>query len=80
MSWRSFLFFNVAGAIVWAILYGAGAYYLGGKLHLFTRYIAIGSALAAVILVAAAVIVLRRQEDRLQGEAERAPPGPLSTP
>ena len=80
MSWRSFLFFNVAGAIVWAILYGAGAYYLGGKLHLFTRYIAIGSALAAVILVAAAVIFLRRQEDRLQGEAERALPGPLRTP
>jgi membrane protein DedA with SNARE-associated domain len=80
MSWRSFLFFNIAGAIVWAVLYGAGAYYLGGELHLFTRYIAVGSALAAVILVAAAVIFLRRQEDRLQGEAERALPGPLRTP
>jgi membrane protein DedA with SNARE-associated domain len=80
MSWRSFLFFNVAGAMVWAILYGAGAYYLGEKLHLFTRYVAIGSAPAAVILVAAAVIFVRRQEARLQGEAERALPGPLRTP
>lgn len=80
MSWRSFLFFNVAGAIVWAILYGAGAYYLGEKLHLFTRYIAIGSVLAAVILIAAAVIFLRRQEDRLQIKAEQALPGPLRTP
>jgi len=79
MSWRSFLFFNVAGATVWAILYGTGAYYLGGELHLFTRYIAIGSALAAVILVVAAIIFLRRQEERLQDEAERALPGPLNT-
>jgi membrane protein DedA with SNARE-associated domain len=80
MSWRSFLFFNVVGSIVWAILYGAGAYYLGAKLHLFTGYVAIGSAAAAVTLIASAVIFLRRQEARLQSEAERALPGPLRIP
>ena len=31
MSWLSFLFFNVTSAIVWAALYGAGAYYLGRR-------------------------------------------------
>jgi membrane protein DedA with SNARE-associated domain len=80
MSWRSFLFFNVAGAIVWAILYGVGAYYLGEKSHFFTRYVAIGSALAAAILIATVVIFLRRQEARLQDEAEQALPGPLRAP
>ena len=81
MSCAVFSFFNVAGATVWATLYGAGVPTTpGGKLHLFTRYIAIGSALAAVILVAAAVIFLRRQEDQIASEAERALPGPLKTP
>jgi len=80
MNWRHFLFFNVVGSIVWAILYGAGAYYLGGKLHLFTSYVAIGSAVAAVILIAGAVIFIRQQEARLQSEAERALPGPLRIP
>ncbi|HZL39758.1 MAG TPA: DedA family protein [Pseudolabrys sp.] len=80
MNWLSFLFFNIAGGIVWAMLYGAGGYYLGGKLHLVTRYAGVGSGLAAVVLVAAAVVFLRRQEARLQSEAERALPGPLKAP
>lgn len=80
MNWLSFLFFNIAGGIVWATLYGAGGYYLGGKLHLVTRYAGIGSGLAAVILIVATVVFLRRQEDQLQRKAERALPGPLKAP
>jgi membrane protein DedA with SNARE-associated domain len=80
MNWLSFLFFNVTSAIVWAALYGAGAYYLGKKVHFFTRYAGIGAGLAAVILIAALVIFLRRHEARLQSEAERELPGPLITP
>jgi membrane protein DedA with SNARE-associated domain len=80
MSWLSFLLFNIAAGIAWATLYGAGAYYLGKKSHLFTQYAWIGAGLAAVILIAAVVIFLRRHEARLQSEAERALPGPLKTP
>ena len=29
MTWLPFQLFNIAGAVAWAILYGAGAYYLG---------------------------------------------------
>src|SRR5271156_3234463 len=47
MKWLSFFLFNVAGAIVWATIYGAGAYYLGRKMHPFTQYAAIGTGLAA---------------------------------
>ena len=80
MRWLSFLSFNVAGAIVWATIYGAGAYYLGRKIHLFTRYAAIGAGLAAVVLITAVMVYVRRHEARLQSEAERALPGPLTTP
>ena len=80
MRWLSFFLFNVAGAIVWAMIFGAGAYYLGRKIHLFTRYAAIGAGLAAVVLITAVVVYVRRHEARLQSEAERALPGPLTTP
>src|SRR3984893_2318854 len=80
MNWGSFLLVNIAAAIVWATLYGAGAYYLGKKAHLVTRYAGIGAGLVAVVLVAAVVMFLRRHEARLQSEAERALPGPLMPP
>ena len=80
MRWLSFFLFNVAGAIVWATIYGAGAYYLERKIHLFTRYAAIGASLAAVVLITAVAIYVRRHEARLQSEAERALPGALKTP
>jgi len=80
MSWLPFQLFNIAGAVAWAILYGAGAYYLGRKIHLFTRYAGIGAGLTALVLIAAVVIYLRRHEAQLQSEAERELPGPLKTP
>jgi membrane protein DedA with SNARE-associated domain len=80
MNWRSFLLFNILGGVVWATLYGGGAYYLGDKMHLFTRLAWIGSGLTMLFLAAATLVYLRRQESRLQREAERAFPGPLRTP
>jgi membrane protein DedA with SNARE-associated domain len=80
MNWGSFLLVNIAAAIVWATLYGAGAYYLGKQAHLVTRYAGIGAGLVALILIAAVVMFLRRHEARLQSEAERALPGPLMPP
>jgi membrane protein DedA with SNARE-associated domain len=80
MKWPPFLLCNVLGAIVWAMLYGAGAYYLGRKMHLFTRYAGIAGGLAAVIIIALAVIYLRRHEAQLQSKADREFPGPLRIP
>jgi membrane protein DedA with SNARE-associated domain len=80
MSWRSFFLFNIAGATVWAMLFGGGAFYLGTKIHSFTRYGGIGTASAAVILLAIVAAYLGRHEARLQSEAERELPGPLATP
>jgi membrane protein DedA with SNARE-associated domain len=80
MTWLPFQLFNIAGAVAWAILYGAGAYYLGRKMHLFTRYAGIGAGLTALVLIAAVVIYLRQHEAQLQSEAERELPGPLKAP
>ncbi|HYA29752.1 MAG TPA: DedA family protein, partial [Acidobacteriota bacterium] len=38
MSWSRFLLFNAAGGIIWATLYGAGAYYLGERALLLTKH------------------------------------------
>lgn len=77
MPWDRFLAFNAAGGILWATLFGLGGYFLGNNVHRFTGvfgYITLG---LAVIFLIAFLIFLRRQETRLEEDAERALPGPL---
>jgi membrane protein DedA with SNARE-associated domain len=77
MPWPRFLVFNAAGGIVWALLYGVGGYALGDNVHRVEGRVGVVLiALAALALVAAAVFV-KRNERRLEDEAERAMPGPL---
>ena len=77
MPWRRFLLFNAAGGIVWATLYGLGAYYLGHAIVRVGGLVGIGLAVVALIIIVAAFIFMRRSESRLEEEAERAFPGPL---
>jgi membrane protein DedA with SNARE-associated domain len=77
IPWRRFLVFNAAGGVVWATLYGLGAYYLGHEIERVGRPVGIGLAVVALIVVVAALIFMRRSESRLEEEAERAFPGPL---
>lgn len=78
MPWPRFFAFNAAGGIVWASIYGFGAYFLGHWLVLLDRPVAIAIGVVAVILIAASLVFLRRNEKRLQEEAELALPGPLA--
>ncbi len=78
MSWPRFLAFNAAGGIVWSMLYGLGAYFLGKEIHRVAGPIALAIGLAAVIAIVACIVFLRRNERRLEDEAERALPGPVS--
>ncbi len=57
MSWPRFLLFNAVGGIVWATLYGGGAYYLGDELGHVTKPVALGLSVVAVIAIAALLIV-----------------------
>ncbi len=77
MDWRRFLVANAAGGITWATIYGLGGYLVGDRIpHLLGPA---GIILFAAVVVAALAMFefLRRNERRLQAEAERALPGPL---
>jgi membrane protein DedA with SNARE-associated domain len=77
MNWLHFLLCNAAGGIVWAAVYGLGAYYLGREIHQLgtpARLFALAAAIGAII---ALTLALRHNKERWEAEAERALPGPL---
>ncbi len=70
MEWKTFLVWNAVGGVAWASLYGIGAYLLGDAMKQLAGPIGIGIAVVAAIAVVVAVIVLRRNEKRLEDKAE----------
>lgn len=77
MIWPRFLVFNAAGGIVWATMYGIAGYALGNNVHKLegpVGYVTI--ALAAIILIGFAIF-LKRNEKRLEEEADKALPGSI---
>jgi membrane protein DedA with SNARE-associated domain len=77
MAWRRFLFFNAAGGIVWACVYGLGFYYFGSVLETLRAPIDVALGIVGVLAFIGTYLLVRRQEKRLGVEAERAYPGPL---
>ena len=77
MRWPRFLVFNAAGGIVWATLYGLGGYLLGDNIHRLVGPVGIVLLVLAVLLILGGIVIVRRNEQRLADEAERALPGPL---
>jgi len=77
MDWNRFLVANAAGGIVWASVYGLGAYLVGEKFHLVHDPVGVAILVLAILAAVAMFAVLRRNAKRLQEEAERAFPGPL---
>jgi len=77
MPWRRFLFFNAAGGIAWATIYGGGAYLLGRQIERLSGPFEIVFVAAAVIAIVVGAVIIRRQEERLAVAAEKAFPGPL---
>ena len=77
MPWRRFLFYNAAGGVVWASVYGGGAYLLGRQIERVSGPLEIVFVLVGVVAVVVATLLIRRQEHRLAAAAERAFPGPL---
>lgn len=78
MPWDRFLVANAGGGVLWAALYGVGGYLLGDRVQRIAgpfRWAAV--ALAALVAIAF-VLFLRRNEARLEAEAERAFPGTLT--
>ena len=77
MPWWRFAVFTTLGRITWAGLWGIVAYLLGNEVNRLGRSLALAFVAAAVVVLAAGALVLRRQEHRLEAAAEDAFPGPL---
>ena len=80
MHWRTFLIFNAAGGIIWSTLYGIAAFLLGKQLLQLSGRVDLVLAIVGVAVIIAVIVFLRRNEARLQAEADRARPGPLNAP
>jgi membrane-associated protein len=65
MPWRSFLVWNAAGGISWAITIGLVAYVVGDRAKAVFRTLGVGAlALVAVVVVLAVVVHWRRSASR----------------
>jgi len=77
MSPAFFLVINAFGGICWAVMFGGGAYLIGGEIDRVTGPVRLLFAVLAIGLIAAGVIYFRRHERELERRAETAIPGPL---
>jgi membrane protein DedA with SNARE-associated domain len=77
MPFATFMIANSVGAVIWALFYGLGAYFLGKGIEEFARPIAITLAVVGAVIVVLMIFYLKRKEQELAAAAERAIPGPL---
>jgi len=80
MHWRRFLIFNAAGGIIWSTIYGVAAYLLGKQLLRLSGPVDLALVIVAVAVVIAVIVFLRRNEARLQREADQAMSGRPTAP
>ena len=80
MPWAPFLIYNALGGITWATLYGLGGYFLGDNVHRLTGPIGPITIVLGSLITIASLVFVRRNERRLEEEAERAFTGPLDAP
>lgn len=80
MHWRVFLIFNAAGGIVWSTIYGVAAFLLGKQLLQLSGRVDLVLAIIGIAVIITVIVFLRRNEARLQREADQAMPGRLKAP
>lgn len=72
-----FMLFNVAGGVLWAGVFGAGAYALGNEVRHIAGPVGIAALALVVVAIVAAALFVRHHHGVMQDRAERAFPGPL---
>jgi membrane protein DedA with SNARE-associated domain len=77
MTYWHFLVANAAGGIVWSGIYALGFYFAGSVLSRIRGPFDIAIGVGAVAIVVLFVVWLRRNEKRLEAQAQQAYPGPL---
>lgn len=80
MPWRHFLVANAAGAVLWASVFGIGAFYFGKLLFELHAVLATTMFIVALAIFFGAGYLITRYERHLLAAAEQALPGPLQTP
>jgi membrane protein DedA with SNARE-associated domain len=74
MPWPTFLAYNAAGGIIWAIAYGLLGYFLGNNLPLLFHVIRIigitGVVLTVLVIAGAGVVIWRRRHNSANGGPE----------
>jgi membrane protein DedA with SNARE-associated domain len=71
MDWKRFLFFNAAGGIVWASLYGVLYYEFGNALQKLSTTIDIVLGVGGTLILLGFLVWSKRKESELQERAER---------
>ena len=71
MAWPRFLFFNAAGAIVWATAFGVAYYVFGSALQKLSTTIDVTLGVAGIAILVAFLVWSKRKEDELLERAER---------
>ncbi len=69
MPWPSFLLYNALGGIGWAGGYSLAAYLLGSQMERISGPLGLGLGIIAVVVVGSAFVFLKRNENRLTGDA-----------
>jgi membrane protein DedA with SNARE-associated domain len=64
--WPPFLFFNAAGGIVWALVFGIGAFVFGDSIHRVSGPLGVAGLGGAIAGVIAVMYVVRREERKME--------------
>ncbi len=73
MDWRHFLFWNAVGGVLWASLYGFGAFVLGKQVERLQGPVGIAAGLIGVAAIAGVVWYTKRKERELTERPQRLP-------
>lgn len=78
MNAAKYQVFNIAGAVAWTGTWSLLSYYLGNGLKKASHTVDYAVGAVVIVLVVAAILVVRKQAKRLEALAEAAYPGPLT--
>lgn len=77
LPWPHFLACNVGGAVLWACLYGGGAFLLGRQVRKITGPVGLIALAVGVIALLLSIRYIRSHQRALEDAAMRELPGPL---
>ncbi|WP_026606547.1 DedA family protein [Methylocapsa acidiphila] len=75
--WGQFLFYNASGGIIWAVVMGGASYIFGDAVHRVSGPLGVAALVGVVIGAVAFMIIVRREERKLEERLGAGPEGDL---